>query len=631
MDAGQRENQRELGQSPQSRRSKEATTSESQNRARPATKIALRSEKEIQVYTYSAGAWTQDSLQIQAGGLMQFSDDGQFLAIGKGNELLIFTTEDSELRQRLQHEEDVAAVSFSPKNTFVLTWTRLRTEQQQTEQQSEVNQNKGNLKIWNVATGREIYSFVQKKITPETWPPIRWTEDELISAKMVSSEIHFFTGQKWDEIVRRVKLAGVTNFSLAPGPAPPTIAAFIPEKKGSPGSVRVYKYPRVGEIIASKTLWKAQTAEFYWNRTGTSLLVATRTDVDRTGKSYYGQTNLYFLSIDGTVDCNVPLDAEGPVHHCSWSPDGSQFLVIYGYMPAKATLFDSKCNKLADFGRAPRNTAKWSPCARMLAVAGFGNLNGQVDIWDVKKVQKVGSCLASCASTLDWSPDSKHFLTAVLSPKIRVDNGVTVWRHDGTQVHHHPLDQLYQAMWRPAPPGTYPLVKIKAAKAPASSSASPSSSTNGSPAKPALYVPPSRRGQAAAIAREEEGEMQPRKYEKEKPSLPVGWTPESKAGKRNKPRRQRKKNQPNKDAQAASPPHEAAAKASPEQEGSDQPEEEDGSPLDPIKRKKGLVKKLRQISQLKEKQASGQALNEMQLRKLQSEAALRAELEGLST
>jgi hypothetical protein len=45
------------------------------------------------------------------------------------------------------------------------------------------------------------------------------------------------------------------------------------------------------------------------------------------------------------------------------------------------------------------------------------------DIWDVSKVLKVGSCQASCASSLDWSPDSAYLLAAVLSPKIRVDNG----------------------------------------------------------------------------------------------------------------------------------------------------------------------------------------------------------------
>jgi uncharacterized protein with WD repeat len=47
-------------------------------------------------------------------------------------------------------------------------------------------------------------------------------------------------------------------------------------------------------------------------------------------------------------------------------------------MPARATLFDAKCNKLAEFGKAARNTARWSPCSRLLALGGFGNLNGQI-------------------------------------------------------------------------------------------------------------------------------------------------------------------------------------------------------------------------------------------------------------
>jgi hypothetical protein len=53
----------------------------------------------------------------------------------------------------------------------------------------------------------------------------------------------------------------------------------------------------------------------------------------------------------------------------------------------------------------------------------FGGGGLKQDIWDVSKITKVGSCQASCASSLDWSPDSAYLLAAVLSPKIRVDNG----------------------------------------------------------------------------------------------------------------------------------------------------------------------------------------------------------------
>jgi translation initiation factor 2A len=50
---------------------------------------------------------------------------------------------------------------------------------------------------------------------------------------------------------------------------------------------------------------------------------------------------------------------------------------------------------------------------------------------------------------------------------------------------------------------------------------------------------------------------------------------------------------------------------------------------DPIKKARGLQKKLRQIDQLKEKQASGTVLESNQISKIETEASIRAELEAL--
>lgn len=41
------------------------------------------------------------------------------------------------------------------------------------------------------------------------------------------------------------------------------------------------------------------------------------------------------------ADCLVPLK-EGPVHDSTWSPDGTCFAVVAGFMPAQTLIFDSK-------------------------------------------------------------------------------------------------------------------------------------------------------------------------------------------------------------------------------------------------------------------------------------------------
>jgi translation initiation factor 2A len=46
-----------------------------------------------------------------------------------------------------------------------------------------------------------------------------------------------------------------------------------------------------------------------WNKSGTNLLFLTQTEVDKTGKSYYGETNLYMMAAAGNFDCRVTLGA----------------------------------------------------------------------------------------------------------------------------------------------------------------------------------------------------------------------------------------------------------------------------------------------------------------------------------
>lgn len=52
---------------------------------------------------------------------------------------------------------------------------------------------------------------------------------------------------------------------------------------------------------------------------------------------------------------------EGPIYDVAWSPKGLEFCVVYGTMPAKATLFNLKCNPVFEFGTGARNSIYYSP------------------------------------------------------------------------------------------------------------------------------------------------------------------------------------------------------------------------------------------------------------------------------
>lgn len=246
-----------------------------------------------------------------------------------------------------------------------------------------------------------------------------------------------------------------------------------------------------------------------WNTRGSSLLVLAQTDVDRSGKSYYGETTLYLLSTDGSLDARVTLDKEGPIHDVSWSPSSRQFGVVYGYMPAKTTIFNDRGVAVHSFPLGPRNTIAFSPTGRFVLVAGFGNLAGQIDVYDLEKDnQKVCTIESGNPSVCEWSPDSRYIMTATTSPRLRVDNGVKLWHVTGGLMYSEDMVELYSVLWRPATEenieGGDPLTAVPVAHA----SAATFLSNVKAPSKPAgAYRPPGARGLATPLhfKREDEG------------------------------------------------------------------------------------------------------------------------------
>lgn len=61
-------------------------------------------------------------------------------------------------------------------------------------------------------------------------------------------------------------------------------------------------------------------------------------DVDQSNKSYYGEQILYLMSINGE-SCMVTLSKQGPIYCVKWNPNGKEFAVCYGFMPARVFFY----------------------------------------------------------------------------------------------------------------------------------------------------------------------------------------------------------------------------------------------------------------------------------------------------
>ena len=182
-------------------------------------------------------------------------------------------------------------------------------------------------------------------------------------------------------------------------------------------------------------------------------------------------------------------------------------------MPAKTMLFDQRARTVHDFGTAFCNFISFNPQGRLLALAGFGNLAGKVDIYDRRTLKLVTTIDASNTSHCEWSPDGRFLLTATLSPRLRVDNGIKIWHCSGPLVHVQHVEELYQASWRPthvdAVPG-FPQA-IPSAPTPAASVVEHVALAKPVPARPAgAYRPPGARGlEASAAYKRDEGTPSP--------------------------------------------------------------------------------------------------------------------------
>ncbi|KAF2085348.1 translation initiation factor eIF-2A [Saccharata proteae CBS 121410] len=433
-----------------------------------------------------------------------YSPDGKFFAWASPEQVSVIDASVGHVITTLP-AENVYELGFSPLGTYIITWQR--------PSKDENGDAVKNLKVWRTIddnAGDEgqrntVGAFVQRQ---QTGWNLQYTADERFCARVVTNEVQFYESGDLRTVWNKLRVEGVSDFAVSPGKTH-SVAVFIPERKGQPAAVKVFVVPQFASPVSQKTFFKGDKVQLKWNDLGTSVIVLAQTDVDKTNKSYYGETNMYILSANGGFDARIQLDKEGPIHDVSWSPNSKEFGVVYGYMPAKTTIFNQRAVATHSFNLGPRNTILFSPHGRFVLVAGFGNLAGQTDIYDLEKnYEKICTIDASNTSHCEWSPDGKHILTATTSPRLRVDNGIRVWHVGGGIMYHEEMTELYHVCWRPQSTLEHPLESpLNPAPTPHESAIAYLGKVK-APSKPAgAYRPPGARGTSTPLhfKREDEG------------------------------------------------------------------------------------------------------------------------------
>jgi translation initiation factor 2A len=196
---------------------------------------------------------------------------------------------------------NVYELGFSPLGTYIITWQRPSKDEEGNTTQ--------NLKVWKTIDDTAqpgersvVGQFVQRS---QTGWNLQYTSDELYCARVVTNQVQFYESGNLRQVWNKIILDGVSDFAVSPGKNH-SVAVFVPERKGSPASVKLYIVPDFSTPVSQKTFFKCDKIQMKWNDNGTSVLCLAQTDVDKSNKSYYGESNMFLLSTNG-FDSRITL------------------------------------------------------------------------------------------------------------------------------------------------------------------------------------------------------------------------------------------------------------------------------------------------------------------------------------
>jgi translation initiation factor 2A len=307
-----------------------------------------------------------------------------------------------------------------------------------------------NLSIYETQTGNLFKSFVQKKQLENF---VEWTNDEEMFAFLAANnEILFYEKKDPKTIKNRIRMENLCQFIMSS--VSKCVAVHVSGKKSEPTFIRLLQYPNLNNVLTNKSFFNADRIDFKWNKSGTNLLLLCSTETS--ANSYYGDSTLHQVKLDGESQ-TVQLSKKGPIYALEWNPCRDEFVVVYGTMPANATQFNAKCDALYEFGTGSRNECFFNPHGNLLCLAGFGNLRGRVEIWNLiganKVPQEVSSFQVDDTTYFQWSPDGEHILTATTAPRLRVSNGFKIWHYSGENKFTYQMPancpELWQVLWQP--------------------------------------------------------------------------------------------------------------------------------------------------------------------------------------
>ena len=371
----------------------------------------------------------------------QITTSKNYLCIINNGLLSLYSTKDLSLIKNFDELELVAAVDFSPSENYLSIIQKPTVGNE-------------NLKIYNISNNSDIklYSNFHSTTHPKTeWPQISYSKNDEIIFFHSKTNIEIYDNSK--NLIS--KLENIIAYE---------IAEYINENNEKENLILVGKVIQKndkGKKLCYFSVYNIKDTNKPIKEIETSLtdrmklkispdnkyILVNAINDNTSNKSYYGQSNLYYYDLKTMkfTKFNLP---EGPIHDFCWLPNGENFIIIAGHLPSKTSFYDKNGSYIKEIVVGKFNNIKISPDSRILALCGFGSLNGDIEFYNLNNFELIGKTNFFCCVNFEWSQDSKFILGAVLSTRVKVDNEYRILKYNGEEVIvDKEIGEIYDCVW----------------------------------------------------------------------------------------------------------------------------------------------------------------------------------------
>lgn len=154
------------------------------------------------------------------------------------------------------------AIKFSPKGTYLAMLEHYSAPKDGSEPQP-------NFCVYEISTSEAVFAIINKSF-PDDWiNQVGWSSDEFLFALMVGGEAYFYEPSGPNGYLKSANRIGGSRggeLSIAGGGSNPQIALYVPGVKGQPSVCKIFRYPTLDAIVASKSFYQADRVEMMWNK-----------------------------------------------------------------------------------------------------------------------------------------------------------------------------------------------------------------------------------------------------------------------------------------------------------------------------------------------------------------------------